>query len=459
MDLSVDREFRTDWYSPRRLHDSPTQYDFPGDRFIPNRTLMNLDQAHSLLTNRNKQVPNSTFSEHYQQRLTESLNLDAEGRPFRMLVFRGNPKSSRKSVHLIDEMRRDDAEALKNSIKRNQSPRRQIPKKEARILDAPNIKNDYYLNILDWGKNNILAVILGEALYLWNSENRNIVKLLEVEGDNDYPTSVSWSDDAKCLAVGYMQSKVELWDIETSKCTQLLEDHKARVATLAWNGHTLTSGSRDKTIRNHDVRAGNNATSSMVAHTEEVCGLKWSREGNLLASGGNENNIYIWEGSKMSSSNFLHKFNDHQAAVKALAWCPYQFNVLASGGGTNDGCIKIWNTQRGTCIDSISTNTQICALEWNRHHKEILSGHGYGIGKLMNHLCLWKYPSLENVGTIKSHSSRVLGLSQSPDGLTVVSAGGDETLRFWEMFGPPSVQNSRFSTLNSLLSLKTSPIR
>ncbi|WCJ36388.1 Cell division cycle 20.2 cofactor of APC complex [Euphorbia peplus] len=458
MDRSVDREVPTDWYSPRRLHDSPTQYDFPGDRFIPNRTLMNLDQAHSLLTNRNLHLPNSTFNEQYQRRLTESLNLDAEGRPFRMLVFRGNPKSTRRSLHLIDQMRRNDTQDLQNSIKRSPLPRH-IPKRESRVLDAPNIKNDYYLNILDWGNNNILAVLLGQSLYLWDPKSKNVVKLLEVEGDNDYPTSVSWSEDTRYLAVGYMQSTVQLWDIETSKCTQLLEGHKARVATLAWNGHTLTSGSRDKTIMNHDVRAGHNAVSMMVAHTEEVCGLKWSREGNLLASGGNENNVYIWEASKMSSSNFLYKFNKHQAAVKALAWCPYQFNVLASGGGTDDGCINIWNTQRGVCIDSISTNTQICALEWNRHHKEILSGHGFGDEKLMNRLCLWKYPSLENIGTIKSHSSRILGLSQSPDGLNVVSAGGDETLRFWEMFGPPSAQNSRFSTLDSLLSLKTSPIR
>lgn len=55
---------------------------------------------------------------------------------------------------------------------------------------------------------------------------------------------------------------------------------------------------------------------------------------------------------------------------------------------------------------------QISALEWNRHHKEILSGHGYGVGELQNHLCLWKYPSLAKMGEIKGHSSRVLGLSQ-----------------------------------------------
>lgn len=79
----------------------------------------------------------------------------------------------------------------------------------------------------------------------------------------------------------------------------------------------------------------------------------------MLASGGNENHIYIWEPSKMSSSNFLHRFKDHRAAVKALAWCPYQSDVLASGGGTSDGSIKLWNVQKGTCINSIETKAQV----------------------------------------------------------------------------------------------------
>lgn len=106
------------------------------------------------------------------------------------------------------------------------------------------------------------------------------------------------------------------------------------------------------------VRVSNNVTCRVRAHREEVCGLKWSNEGNLLASGGNENLIYIWDPRNMSSSKFMHQLSDHTAAVKALAWCPYQFNVLASGGGTKDGCIKIWNAQRGKCLHSVDTKAQ-----------------------------------------------------------------------------------------------------
>ncbi|CAN7015543.1 unnamed protein product [Brassica rapa subsp. trilocularis] len=38
---------------------------------------------------------------------------------------------------------------------------------------------------------------------------------------------------------------------------------------------------------------------------------------------------------------------------------------------------------------------------------------------------------------LTGHTSRVLYMAQSPDGCTVASAAGDETLRFWNVFGVP----------------------
>ncbi|GAY60612.1 hypothetical protein CUMW_203400 [Citrus unshiu] len=414
------------------------------------------------------QIHNPSFSDEYRKKIEEKLTLDSEGRPFRMLVFRGTQKSSRKSNRLIDELRKEDAEALRNSVTKTSRPRR-LPKREARILDAPYLMEDYYSKVIDWGRNNVLAVALGPVLFLWKWENGKVKKLLQVPGEDDYPASVSWSHDAKTLAVGYMDSKLQLWDAETSKLVRNLEGHHRRVATSSWNhwnSHILTSGSKEKSIINHHVRVSNNVTSRIKAHSGEVCGLKWSNEGNLLASGGDHNVVHIWERSKMSSSKSLHRFTDHCGGVKALAWSPHQVNVLASGGGKEDGCIKIWNVQKGTCIHSVDAKAQaseifhslICGLEWNRHHKEILSGHGFSASGDGNKLCLWKYPNMTKVGELQSSNSRILDLSQSPDVVTVATAGADETIRFWEAFGPSGDEDS-VSHLAGLVSLKTSVIR
>ena len=52
------------------------------------------------------------------------------------------------------------------------SPRRitrKIPKAPFKVLDAPELQDDFYLNLLDWSSLNLLAVGLGSAVYLWNA--------------------------------------------------------------------------------------------------------------------------------------------------------------------------------------------------------------------------------------------------------------------------------------------------
>ncbi|KHG24726.1 ATP-dependent Clp protease ATP-binding subunit ClpE [Gossypium arboreum] len=112
------------WYSPRRLHDSPTRYHFPGDRFLPNRSLMDLDRAHTLLTNKTTDFKSSKCDEVYQQKLIESQSLNSEGK--RIMVFKGSSKSSTKSIRFVDELRQEMATISDNKSK--QAPYRSIPK-------------------------------------------------------------------------------------------------------------------------------------------------------------------------------------------------------------------------------------------------------------------------------------------------------------------------------------------
>ena len=96
-----------------------------------------------------------------------------------------------------------------------------VMQKESLVLDAPNLNDDFYMNVLDWGSGNLIAVALGSALYTWNPSNRAIHKLLDVDSQCDYPTSLAWSGDARKIAVGHMCSDVQLWDAETSKLVRV----------------------------------------------------------------------------------------------------------------------------------------------------------------------------------------------------------------------------------------------
>jgi cell division cycle 20, cofactor of APC complex len=334
------------------------------------------------------------------------------------------------------------ASAHKGSIK---LVNRQIPSAPSRILDAPDLMNDYYLNLISWSEDNLLAVALGQTVYLWNAGTGAIEELCTFEtGPGAHISSVAWVQQGGAhLAVGTSSGTTQLWDVHVGKQLRLMDGHVDRVGALAWNRHVLSTGSRDTTVVQHDVRVANHVSAVLTGHTQEVCGLNWSPDGETLASGGNDNLLCLWDASARSTPRY--RFSDHQAAVKALAWSPHERNLLASGAGTADRTIKFWNTQTGALLNSVDTGSQVCALQWNPFEKEILSSHGYA----RNQLTLWKYPSMAKIKEFDGHTARVLHLAVSPDGGTVLSAAADETLRFWDIFAPPAAPNKRASDFMS----------
>ena len=68
----------------------------------------------------------------------------------------------------------------------------------------------------------------------------------------------------------------------------------------------------------------------------------------------------MWDGRSPDSP--VHTLSAHQAAVKAISWCPWQPKTLASGGGTNDREIRFWNSATGSCINSVDTGTTLIEL-------------------------------------------------------------------------------------------------
>ncbi|KAK6289550.1 hypothetical protein POUND7_001091, partial [Theobroma cacao] len=405
------------------------------DRFIPNRSAMDFDYAHYMLTEGRKGIEKpdiigSPSREAYQKRLAEALNMNRT----RILAFKNKPPTSDGDGMIHREM--GSPHQSKPTKKR-----RHISQTSERTLDAPEILDDFYLNLLDWGCNNVLAIALNDKVYLWDASNGSASELVTVSYEDGPITSVSWAPDGRHIAIGLNNSHVQLWDCQVKRQLRTLRGghhHETRVNTLAWNNHILTTGGMDAKVINNDVRVREHTVACYMGHQLEVCGLKWSSSGKQLASGGNDNLLFIWDrfmAPSNSRTQWLHRLDDHTAAVKAIAWCPFQGNLLASGGGGSDQCIRFWNTHTGACLNSVDTGSQVCALLWNKHERELLSSHGF----TDNQLILWKYPSMRKMAELLGHTSRALYMAESPDGCTVATAAGDETLRLWNVFGTPEV--------------------
>ena len=413
------------------------------DRFIPNRSGMDMEVSNFNLCKENcnpSHMDTSPSKEEYKTSLAQSLfpsgNFDTNAK---ILSFSQKAPESKDS-HINDTRVIYSQNQEKKKVSNKNI--RHIPQQPEKVLDAPELLDDYYLNLLDWNSQNVLSIALGSSVYLWNASSGDIQ---ELKGDSErHITSVSWIQNGNYLAVGNDLGCVQIWDASKNKQVRSMSGHQSRVGALSWNKFICTSGSRDTNIIHHDVRQSQNVVKTLTSgHSQEVCGLKWSPDGSQLASGGNDNLLNIWNDM---DENPTFQRSEHQAAVKAIAWCPWQPKLLATGGGSSDRKIRFWNTQSGACLNTIETHSQVCAIQWSKHHRELVSSHGFS----QNQLIVWKYPTMTKLTELKGHTSRVLHLAQSPDGCTIVSAAGDETLRFWKIFDVAS-KNEKTSTSSSSL--------
>lgn len=62
-----------------------------------------------------------------------------------------------------------------------------------KVLDAPDLQDDFYLNLVDWSSQNVLAVGLGASVYLWNAYTSQVTRLCDFADETDAISSVSWT--------------------------------------------------------------------------------------------------------------------------------------------------------------------------------------------------------------------------------------------------------------------------
>ncbi|WVQ84876.1 hypothetical protein IAT38_007039 [Cryptococcus sp. DSM 104549] len=438
------------------------------DRFVPSRPASLSHSSHSATTlptlaldsltpDASMDQSQSTIVDQSTSSLSASLGIAGSNR--RILSFRAAPPAASHATSHLDAQRNYllHSSATANRGAGGSSGGKDGPKRKApphapeRVLDAPGFADDYYLNLLDWSCSNRVAIGLGDKGYVWDAETGDVVALGgddETEDQNNV-TAVSWSNDGAYLAIGTDAGEVEIWDVEASKKIRVMGGHNARIPSMSWYGHILSSGCRDGSIYHHDVRVAKHKVMELVGHNAEVCGLTWRSDGQFLASGGNDNVVNCWDGrvgasvlqAEEGTPRGIAKWTkrNHTAAVKALAWCPWQSSLLATGGGTADKHIHFWSTSTGARTASLQTSTQVTSLTFSPHSKEILGTHGYPD----NTITLWSYPSLEKVWEVPAHDSRIICSALSPDGTTVCTGAGDENLKFWKIWEPRASKKER----------------
>ncbi|KAL4443096.1 hypothetical protein ABPG74_002163 [Tetrahymena malaccensis] len=347
---------------------------------------------------------------------------------------------------------------------RSKEQKRKISKAPFKVLDAPGLQDDFYVDLLDWSSQNQIAVGLGKSIFIWEAASGKVQKLCDSDSDasnnrlnenyqnqsqSSYYTSLKWSPNGNQIAIGNDNGQVGLWDLTKKQLIREFSVQKERIGCIDFNNNNVfAAGSKDKSILIQDIRDPS-ILRIAKGHKQEICQVKWSPDQQYLASGGNDNMVAIWDiarsyqninGFGQNEISPYQKHNEHQAAVRALAWNPHQYGVLLSGGGSRDQTIKVWNINTNSLLGSVEVGSQVCKLLFSPDQNEFVCAHGFEYNKVT----VWKYPTMTQIAELEGHQSRVLFMSMAPDNQTIVTGAGDETLKFWKIFQgrPVSKQQS-----------------
>ena len=130
-----------------------------------------------------------------------------------------------------------------------------------------------------------------------------------------------------------------LWSPDSDEHFGKLEGHIKPINQLCWtypaSQQFLATASRDRTVKIWDAEKLN-CTITFEGHESNAQSVKFSRENQLLASGGSQEELCFWD---LRQQKLVKAFSARQAAGQPLheiSWCP-EGRVLAAGAGT-----KLW---------------------------------------------------------------------------------------------------------------------
>lgn len=98
-----------------------------------------------------------------------------------------------------------------------------------------------------------------------------------------------------------------------------------------------------------------------LEHTHWVLCVKWSHDSNMLASGGMDSIICIWDRNFKCTT----RLKGHTKWITSLSWEQKESSSLLVSG-SKDSTARVWNARSGECISVLSQHTDsITSVKWS----------------------------------------------------------------------------------------------
>jgi len=162
---------------------------------------------------------------------------------------------------------------------------------------------------------------------------------------------------------------------------------------------------------------------TLNSHSRDVNGIAFSRDDCMLASGGGDRTVRLWE---VATQQLLHTL-DHGEWVNDVAFDP---SGQAVASVARDGSIKLWSVKSGQLLGAIQAHPRnATSLAFSPDGARVVSGGDEGAIRVFN------LREKKMQGGVNAHTGWVWRLAFTSLGDRLLSAGGDCLARVWRLGG------------------------
>ena len=177
-------------------------------------------------------------------------------------------------------------------------------------------------------------------------------------------------------------------------------------------------------LRLWDLAAHRTIGQPFSGHTSAVRSATFSPDGKVLASGGDDGKIFLWDSS---SGKVLATLSGHTSSVFSVAFSPKEY-ILASG--SDDRTVRLWDAVTGQLLfpPLVGHTDRVRSVAFSPDGNLLASASDDGS------LRLWDVSTGQPAGApMTGHTSYVLSVTFSSDGKLLASSSADRTVRLWDV--------------------------
>jgi WD40 repeat protein len=152
-----------------------------------------------------------------------------------------------------------------------------------------------------------------------------------------------------------------------------------------------------------------------------VCAVEFSHDGKILASGGADRQIRLWN---TDTGKIIYTFDGHLESVTAIQFMPNGKILISTGA---DRTIRFWDLESKQLLKTIEAHEhKIHALAISPDGQTIVSG-----GSDCN-VQIRQLGASSNYHNLQGHQDAVLTVAISPDSKTIASGSIDGVVKLWD---------------------------